>query len=90
MYERYRLFTSTQESDETLESFHAALTAQVATAELGGLEEELARDLFILRMKNTALQDTLTYETFTPDEVLKRALNLNKVIKRHKRFKNWW
>ena len=24
-------------------------------------------------MKNTALQDTLTFETFTPDEVLKRS-----------------
>ena len=57
-----------------MESFHAALTAQAATAELGGLEEELVRDLFISRMKNTALQDTLTFETFTPDEVLKRAI----------------
>ena len=66
-YERYRLFTRTQESGETLESFHAALTAQAATAELGGFEEELVRDLFISRMKNTALQDTLTFETFTPD-----------------------
>ena len=52
-YERYRLFTRTQESGETLESFHAALTAQVAKAELCGLEEELVRDLFISRMKNT-------------------------------------
>ena len=25
-------------------------------------------------MKNTTLQDTLTFETFTPDEVLKRAI----------------
>ena len=57
-----------------MESFHAALTAQAATVELGGLEEELVRDLFISRMKNTALQDTLTFETFTPDEVLKRAI----------------
>ena len=73
-YERYRLFTRTQESGETLESFDAALTAQAATAELGGLEEELVRDLFISRMKNTVLQDTLTFETFTPDEVLKRAI----------------
>ena len=73
-YERYRLFIRTQESRETLESFHAALTAQVVTAELGGLEEELVRDLFISRMENTALQDTLTFETFAPDEVLKRAI----------------
>ena len=73
-YERYRLFTRTQESGETLEFFHAVLTAQAATAELGGLEEELVRDLFISRIKNTALQDTLTFETFAPDEVLKRAI----------------
>ena len=73
-YERYRLFTRVQEPGETLESFHAALTAQAATAELGGLEEEVVRDLFISRMKNTALRYTLTFETFTPDEVLKRAI----------------
>ena len=73
-YERYRLFTRIQESGETLESFLEALAAQAATAELGGLEEELVRDLFISRMNNTALQDTLTFETFAPDEVLKRAI----------------
>ena len=73
--ERYRLFTRAQETGETLESFHAALTAQAATAELGGLEEELVRHLFISRMKKkTVLQDTLTFETLTPGEVLKRAI----------------
>ena len=54
-YERYRLFTRAQETMETLESFHAALTAQAATAELGGLEEELVRDLFISRMKKNSI-----------------------------------
>ena len=63
-YERYRLFTRAQEPGETLESFHAALTAQAATAELGVLEEELMRDLFISRMKNTVLQDTMTFQKF--------------------------
>ena len=38
------------------------------------MEEELVRDVFISRMKNTILQDTLTFETFAPDEVLKRAI----------------
>ena len=57
-----------------MEAFHAALTAQPARAELGTLENELVRDLFISKMKNAALQDTLTFQTFTPDEVLKRAL----------------
>ena len=73
-YEQYRLFTRAQEPGESLESFQVALTAQAATAELGGLEEELVRDLFISRMRNTALQNTLTFEIFTPGEVLKRAI----------------
>ena len=72
-YERYKLFTRSHETNETLESFHAALTAQAAKAELGGLEEELVRDLFISRMRYVVLQDTLTFETFSPEEVLKRA-----------------
>ena len=61
-------------SHETNETLHAALTAQAAKAELGGLEEALVRDLFISRMRNVVLQDTLTFETFTPEEVLKRAI----------------
>ena len=72
--ERYRLFTRAQETRETLESFHAALAAQAGTAELGKLEEELLRDLIIYRMKKASLQDTLTFETFTADEVLKRTI----------------
>ena len=73
-YERYKLFNRSQETGETLEAFHAALTAQAAKAELGTLEDQLVRDLFISKMKNVVLQDTLTFETFSPEEVLKRAL----------------
>ena len=74
-YERYKLFNRAQETGEALEAFHAALTAQAAKAELGTLEDELVRDLFISKMKNVVLQDTLTFETsFSPGEVLKRAL----------------
>ena len=73
-YERYKLFTKTQEAGESLESFHAALTAQAAKGELGTLEDELVRDLIISKVKNIVLQNTLTFETFTPDEVLKQAL----------------
>ena len=50
------------------------MTAQAAKVELGTLENERARDLFISKMKNTVMQNMLTFETFTPDEVLKRAL----------------
>ena len=74
-YERYELFTRMQESGESLEAFHAALTAQAARSELGTLESEIVRDLFISKMKNRTLQDTLTIETLDPEEVLKRAIN---------------
>ena len=73
-YERYKLFNRSQETGETLEAFHAALTAQAAKAELGTLKDQLVRDLFISKMKNVVLQDTLTFETFSPEEVRKRAL----------------
>ena len=60
------MFTRSHETIETLEFFPPALTAQTAKVELGGLEEELVRDLFISRM--------LTFETFTPEETQKRAI----------------
>ena len=75
-YARYKLFTRMQESGESLEAFHAALTAQPARSELGTLESEIVRDLFISKMKNMTLQDTLTFEALDPEEVLKRAIKL--------------
>ena len=73
-YERYKKFNRSQEMGESLESFHAALTAQAAKSALDTLEDELVRDLFFSKMRSTALQDTLTFETLTPEEVLKRAI----------------
>ena len=73
-YERYKLFNRAQQTSETLEAFHEALTAQAAKAELGTLEDELVRDLFISKMTNAVLQDTLTFDTFSPGEVVKRSL----------------
>ena len=73
-YQRYKLFTRMQESGESLEAIHAALTAQAARSELGTLESEIVRDLFISKMKNMTLQDTLTFKTLDPEEVLKRAI----------------
>ena len=55
------------------------MTAQAAKAELGVLEAELVRDLFISRMRNAVLQGTLTFETFTPEEVLKRASKFEQI-----------
>ena len=63
-----------QESGESLEQFHAALTAQAARSELGTLESEIVCDLFISKMKNMTMQDTLKFETLDPEEVLKRAI----------------
>ena len=62
-----------QKSGESLEAFHAALTAQAARSELRTLESEIVRDLFFSKMKNMTLQETLTFETLDPEEVLKRA-----------------
>ena len=73
-YERYKLFNRSHEMGESLESFHAALTAQAAKSALDTLEDELVRDLFISKMRSPALQDTLTFETLPPEEVLKRAI----------------
>ena len=85
-YERYKLFNRSHEAGETLKAFHAALTAQSARAELETLENELVRDLFKSKMKNRVLQDTLTFETFTPDEVLKRALKFERSKKTMQAF----
>ena len=62
-----------QKSGESLEAFHAALTAQAARSELKTLEIEIVRDLFILKL---TMQDTLTFETLDPEEVLKRAIKI--------------
>ena len=75
-YERYNLFNRSQETGESLGALHAALTAQAAKSALDTLEDELVRDLFISKMRSPALQDTLTFETLPPGEVLKRAIKI--------------
>ena len=78
-YERYKLFNRSQETGESLEAFHAVLTAQAAKLALDTLEDELVRDLLISKMRSPALQDTLTFETLPPDEVLKRAIKFEQI-----------
>ena len=51
------------------------------------MEEELVRDLFISRMRNAVLQDTLTFETFTSEEVLKRAIKFKQSKQTTQSFK---
>ena len=55
-YERCKFFNRSQKTGETLEAFHAALTAQAGKSELGVLEDVLVRDLFISKMKSPTLQ----------------------------------
>ena len=63
-YERYKLFTRTQKKPrELLELFHATLTADSVKEDLGTLKDELVRVLSISKMKNTVLEDILTFET---------------------------
>ena len=57
-----------------LEAIYAAFSALAARSEMGTLEDELVRDLVILRMKKVTLQDTLIFETLTPEEVLKKII----------------
>ena len=78
-YEVYKLFTRMQESGESLEAFHIALAVQASRSELGTLESETVRDLLISKMKNMTLQDTLTFETLDPEEVLKRAIKFEHI-----------
>ena len=66
-YERYKLFNRHQETEESLESFHSALTAQAARSDLGTIDDEFVRDLFISKTRNAELQDTLIIETLLPD-----------------------
>ena len=75
-YERYKFSTRMQEQGATLETFHATLAAQAARSDLGTLEDEIVRDLFISEMKNMTLQDTLTFETLAPEEVIREAYKL--------------
>ena len=63
-----------QETGESLDAFHAALTAQAARSELGTMKSDIVHELFISKMKKMTLQDTLTFETLDPEELLKRAI----------------
>ena len=61
-YEQNKLFNRTQEVGESLETFHAALTAEAAKSALDTLVRDLlVRDLFISKVRRPALQGTLTF-----------------------------
>ena len=54
-YERFILFTREQKASERMSDFHAALSEQASKCELGTLEKDLVKDLFIARMNHKDL-----------------------------------
>ena len=74
-FERMSLFTREQKVGESMECFHAALSEQATKCELGTLEEDLIRDLFIARMKNEKeLQRKFIMEKTSTAEVVKQIV----------------
>ena len=72
-YEPKKMLNRIQEQEKTLETFHAAFTAQTARSDLETSKKGIVTDLLNSRMGNARLQDTLTVEALTPEEALKRA-----------------
>ena len=62
-YKMYKLFTRMQEHGEIQEACPDILTSEAARSKLRTFEDELVRVLFISRMGDVTLQDTLTLQT---------------------------
>ena len=75
---------NTQEVNKTLEGFHAALTAKAARSELRFLEDEIVRGLFVSKMKNTTLENRLTFEAISAEELVKMSLKKLKTVRNDK------
>ena len=73
-YERMLLFTRTQKATESLEGFHAALTEQASKCNLGALEGELVKDIFIARMQNEELKLKFIMEKYDEKKVLEEII----------------
>ena len=73
-YERFILLTREQKSNERLTDFHAVLTEQATRCQLGSLEKELVKDLFIARMNSKELQKKFCTEKKNADEVMAETI----------------
>ena len=74
-YERFKLFTREQKGQERLSDFYGALAEQATKCELGALEKDLVKDLFIARMqKHTDLQKKFIMEKTTSDKILQEIV----------------
>ena len=72
--DRCTFLSRKQLENESLEHFHAALTALAAKCQLRELEIELVRDLFITNMNNLELQRKFLRKTWDAAAVLEEAL----------------
>ena len=73
-YERLLLFTRNMKQGETMEHFHAALSEQAAKCNLGTLEEELIKDLFVAKMNDADLQRKFIMKKTEPKKVLEEIV----------------
>ena len=74
-FDRFQLITVQQNPNENLETFFNRLHELGSKAALGNVEEDLIKDFFIAKMKNTAIQMELLSEVRTPAQVLNFALS---------------
>ena len=72
--DRVAFFSRRQTADETMEHFHATLTAMAAKCYLKDLEQELIRDLFITNIRDLDLQRKFFSKEYDPAKVLEIAL----------------
>ena len=80
------LFSRKHEEGETLEQYHAALTGLAAECEVGILEAQLVRDLFVTNVNVPELQRKFCIELTTPERVLKQAIAWERGVSSHKKL----
>ena len=75
-FDRYLLLTRLQQKGETVEQFHFALRTLAEFCQLGALEDDLLRDIFIANMIDPEIQKELLKVTLDPEKALELAIEL--------------
>ena len=73
-YDRFFLLTIKQRKQRTVEQFHLALRELAEHCNLGGIEDELIRDLFLTNMYDQESQKELLKETLDPEKASEKAM----------------
>ena len=73
-FDRYFLLTRKQKKDETVEQFHLALKELVEHCNVGEIEDELIRHIFIANMRDMEIQKELLKKTITASKALEIAI----------------